>query len=81
MRDKSYTSNCPVLPHIDKNGGMVDGTVYKPVMCLEEPGIKAVIELKNVAVNQYVLALDVNATVTNCHVQPSVNVMPLSLQI
>ena len=46
MRDKSYTSNCPILPDIDKNGWVVDGTVYKPVMCLEEPAPKAVIELK-----------------------------------
>lgn len=45
MRDKSYTSSCPVLPPIEENGWLVEGTVYKPVKCLEEPAPKAVIEL------------------------------------
>ena len=45
MRDKSYTTNCPVLPPIYKSGWLVKGILYKPVMCLDEPAPKAVIEL------------------------------------
>ena len=45
LRDKSYTSNCPVLPPIDKNRWLVPGTVYKPEECLEDPALRAVIEL------------------------------------
>ena len=43
--DKLYTPNCPVLPPIDKNGWLIQGTVYKPVKSLEDPTPKAVIEL------------------------------------
>ena len=45
LPDKPYTSNSPVLPHIGKNGWLVQGTVFKPVKCLEDPAPKAVIEL------------------------------------
>ena len=45
MRDKSHTTHCPVLPPIDKSSWLVEGTLYKPVMCLDEPAPKAVIEL------------------------------------
>ena len=45
LRDKSYTSNWPILTPIDKNGWLVQGTVYKPVKCLEDPALKPVIEL------------------------------------
>ena len=45
MRNKSYTTHCPVLPPIDKSRWLVEGTLYKPVMCLDEPAPKAVIEL------------------------------------
>ena len=45
LPDKPYTSNSPVLPHIVKNGWLVQGTVFKPVKCLEDPAPKAVIEL------------------------------------
>ena len=44
MRDKSYTVSCPVLPPTEENGWLVEGSVYKPVKCLEEPAPKAVIE-------------------------------------
>ena len=37
LRDKSYTSNCPVLPRIDKNGWLVQETVYKPVKMSGRP--------------------------------------------
>ena len=45
MRDKSYTFSCPVLPPIEENGWLVEGSVYKPLKCLEEPAPKAVFEL------------------------------------
>ena len=41
MRDKSYIFSCPV----EENGWLVEGSVYKPVKCLEEPTPKAVTEL------------------------------------
>ena len=45
LRDKSYTSNCPVLPPMDKNGWLGQGTVYKPVKCPDNPAPKTVNEL------------------------------------
>ena len=45
MRDKSYTTHCQLAPPIDKSRWLVEGTLYKPVMCLDEPAPKAVIEL------------------------------------
>ena len=41
MRDKSYTTHCPVLLPIDKSRWLVEGTL----LCLDEPALKAVIEL------------------------------------
>ena len=40
MRDRSYTFSCPVLPLIEETGWLVEGSVYKPVKCLEEPLLK-----------------------------------------
>ena len=55
----------------------MEGTLYKPVMCLDEPAPKAFIEL----IKRDVLARDVSATLTNCLAHLSVNAMPLSVQI
>lgn len=45
MRDKSYTSACPVLPPIEENGWTIQDDVYIPTKCLSLPAPKAVIEL------------------------------------
>ena len=59
----------------------VEGTLYKPVMCIDEPAPKAAIELIKCGCKRDVLARDVSATVTNCLAHLSVNAMPLSVQI
>ena len=45
MRDKSYTVNCPNLPPIEDNCWKLVNGSYMPVMCLELPAPKAVMEL------------------------------------
>ena len=44
-RDKSYTPANPVLPPIEENGWNLEQGIYTPVMCLNLPAPKAVIEL------------------------------------
>lgn len=44
-RDKSYTTDCPVLPSIGQNGWVLKDGNYVPVLCLALPAPEAVIEL------------------------------------
>jgi len=37
MRDKSYITNCPVLPAIEQNGFVIDERTYVPVKCITLP--------------------------------------------
>jgi len=51
MRDKSYTTNHPVLPPIERNGWNVEEGAYVPVRCLTLPAPRAVIELTKCSLN------------------------------
>lgn len=45
MRDKSYKLTCPDLPPPEDNGFKLVGDSYMPIMCLNLPAPKAVMEL------------------------------------